>query len=97
QYERKILCGDTVLAFADKALKGCMVTDVLEDPERFKGKRLADPNEGVSYGRSTAMVMLRRDNGEPWIESVAHSGMSYSLRSVDGLDYEQVLWQGIRR
>ena len=69
---------------------------MLEDPKRFEGKRLADPNEGVSYGRSTAMVMLRRDNGEPWIKSFAHSGMSYSLQSEDGLDYEQLTWQKIR-
>ena len=96
KYERKILSGNIVLEFADKAMKGCSVADVLEDPKRFEGKRLADPNEGVNYGRSTAMVMLRRDNGEPWIKSFAHSGVSYSLQSEDGLDYEQLTWQKIR-
>jgi hypothetical protein len=97
QYERKLLSGDIVLQFVDKALKGCTVADVLEDPKRFEGKRLADPNEGVDYGRSTAMVMLRRDNGAPWIKSFAHGGMTHSLQSEDGLDYEQILWQNIRR
>jgi hypothetical protein len=97
QYERKILSGSFVLAFTDKNLKGTTVADVLEDPKRFEGKSLADPNEGVSYGRSTAKVLLRRDNGEPWIKSFAHSGTSYSLRSEDGLDYEQVLWQKIQK
>jgi hypothetical protein len=97
QYERQLLSGNIVLQFADKALKGCTVADVLDDPKRFEGKRLADPNEGVSYGRSTAIVMLRRDNGEPWIKSFAHGGISYSLRSEDGLDYEQILWENIRK
>ena len=97
QYERQLLSGNIILQFVDKALKGSTVTDVLEDPKRFEGKRLADPNEGVSYGRSTAIVMLRRDGGEPWIKSFAHGGMSYSLRSSDGLDYEQVLWKNIRK
>ena len=97
QYERKVLSGGIVLEFADKALKGCTVADVLEDPKRFERKRPADPNEGVDYGRSTAMVMLRRDNGAPWIKSFAHGGMTYSLQSEDGLDYEQILWQKIRR
>jgi hypothetical protein len=97
KYERRLLSGNIVLEFADKALKGCTVADVLEDPKRFEGKRLADPNEGVSYGRSTAMVMLRRDNGAPWIKSFAHGGISYSLQSEDGFNYEQIQWQNFRR
>jgi hypothetical protein len=73
---RGVLTADVVLPFADKELKGCTVSDVLADPERFNGRVLADPIEGVSYGRTTAMVMLRRSDGYPWIKSFAHGGMS---------------------
>ena len=53
-----MLLPDIVLEFFDKDLKGCTVGDVLKDPERFKDRALADPIEGVSYGRQTAKVML---------------------------------------
>ena len=76
---RGVLAVDAVLPFADKELEGCTVGDVLADPERFNGRVLADPIEGVSYGRTTAMVMLRRSDGYPWIKSFAHGGMSYTL------------------
>jgi putative DNA primase/helicase len=74
-----VLAVDAVLPFADKELEGCTVGDVLADPERFEHRVLADPIEGVSYGRTTAMVMLRRSDGYPWIKSFAHGGMSYAL------------------
>ena len=54
-----VLLPDIVLEFFDKELKGCTVGDVLKDPERFKDRALADPIEGVSYGRQTATVLLR--------------------------------------
>ena len=73
-----VLLPDIVLEFFDEDLKGCTVGDVLKDPERFKDRALADPIEGVSYGRQTAKVLLRRD-GQPWIKSFAHGGMNYTL------------------
>lgn len=76
---RGVLLPDVELFFVDKKLKGCTVGDVLNDPERFEKKALADPIEGTSYGRTTAMVMRRRDDGRPWIKSFAHGGVSYSL------------------
>ncbi len=76
-----MLLPEAVLEFADKELEGCTVADVLADPERFDGRVLADPIEGVSYGRTTAMVLLRRSDGQPWIKSFAHGGMSYTLES----------------
>ena len=78
---RGVLLPDLVLPFADKELEGCTVGDVLADPERFDGRVLADPIEGVSYGRTTAIVMLRRSDRHPWIKSFAHGGMSYTLES----------------
>ena len=78
-----VLLPDHVLEFFDKELKGCTVGDVLKDPERFKDRALADPIEGVSYGRQTAKVMLEYFlggyNGPPFINSFAHGGMRYTL------------------
>jgi hypothetical protein len=76
---RGVLLPDVVLEFVDKELKGATVADVLADPERFDNRALADPIEGPSYGRSAAMVLLRRNDGRPWIKSFAHGGLSYSL------------------
>ncbi len=72
---RGVLQAEDVLEFVDKKLEGCMVGDVLADPERFDGCVLADPIEGIPYGRTTAMVMLRRSDGHPWIKSFAHGGV----------------------
>ena len=46
-----VLRPDVVLPFDDQELAGCTVGDVLADPERFEGETLADPLEGVDYGR----------------------------------------------
>ena len=64
------------LEFTDPSLRGCTVGDVLAEPNKFKDKTLADPLEGVDYGRATAKVLLRRSDGMPWIKSFAHGGMS---------------------
>jgi hypothetical protein len=81
-----VLLPDVVLEFFDKELKGCTVGDVLKDPERFKDRALADPIEGVSYGRQTAKVMLGYFlgdyNGPPFINSFAHGGMRYTLATA---------------
>ena len=76
-----VLCKHIGLEFSDKQLKGATVGDVLDDPERFQNKSLADPIEGVAYGRTTAMVLLRRDHPYyPWIKSFAHGeARSFSL------------------
>ena len=71
-----VLSEHVVLEFSDRKFKGCTVGDVLSEPERFARASLADPIEGPNYksGRTTAMIMLRRDNGYPWIRSYAHGG-----------------------
>ena len=73
-----VLHPDVVLPFDDPDLAGCTVRDVLADPERFDGATLADPLEGVSYGRCVAKIMRRAD-GMPWIHSFAHGRMIYHL------------------
>src|SRR5262249_12980199 len=70
---------DIVLPFDDPELNGCTVGDVLADPERFEGETLADPLEGVAYGRCVAKIMRRAD-GTPWIHSFAHGRTIYALK-----------------
>jgi hypothetical protein len=74
-----VLRPDIVLPFDDPELAGCTVGDVLADPERFEGETLADPLEGVSYGRCVAKIMRRAD-GTPWIHSFAHGRTTYALK-----------------
>jgi len=74
-----ILLPDVVLPFDDDELAGCTVGDVLANPERFVGATLADPNEGVEYGRSCAKI-LRRSDGTVFINSFAHGRTVYHLK-----------------
>jgi hypothetical protein len=77
-----ILQPDVPLEFDDADLEGGTVADVLRDPDRFVGATLADPFEGIGYGRGKAKVM-RRPDGSLWIHSFAHGRTVYDLR----LDY----------
>jgi hypothetical protein len=54
------------------------VAEVLAHPDRFVGETLADPLEGVDYGRCKAKVM-RNDDGL-FIHSFAHGRAIYLLR-----------------
>ena len=74
-----VLRPDVELPFDDPDLAGCTVGDVLADPERFEGETLADPLEGVEYGRCKAKIMRRAD-GTPWIHSFAHGRTIYELK-----------------
>lgn len=51
------------------------VADVLADPERYIEKTLADPHEGVEYGRGTAI--LYKEPCGLWIKSFAHGETHY--------------------
>ena len=52
---------------------------MLANPECFEGETLADPLEGVAYGRCVAKIMRRAD-GTPWIHSFAHGRTIYELK-----------------
>ena len=52
---------------------------MLADPDRYVDETLADPMEGVDYGRCKAKV-LRGDDGTLFIHSFAHGRAFYSLR-----------------
>jgi hypothetical protein len=75
--EQGILTDDFVLQFDSVGKK--TVGDVLDNPKYFEDLTLADPLEGVSYGRGKAKVMLGFDE-LPWINSFAHGGVRYRLK-----------------
>jgi Protein of unknown function (DUF3987) len=83
---RGLLLPDVMLQFDDEELAGCTVGDVLKDPARFKGRTLADPIEGIEYGRRKAMVMVD-SHSTPWINSFAHGGIRYALMAEAPPDY----------
>ena len=74
-----VLRPDIVLPFDEPELAGCTVGDVLANPERFESETLADPLEGVAYGRCVAKIMRQAD-GTPWIHSFAHGRTIYVLK-----------------
>jgi hypothetical protein len=84
-----VLRPDVVLPFDDEELVGKTVADVLADPGRFEGATLADPLEGIEYGRCKARIM-RRPDGTCWINSFAHGRTVYELR-LDGRAARTVL------
>ena len=74
-----VLLPSIVLSFDDPDLEGMTVADVLADPAAFEGETLADPLEGIEYGRCKAQIMRRAD-GTPWIHSFAHGHTTYELK-----------------
>ena len=74
-----ILLPDVELQFDDPTIAVVKVAEVLDKPARYESQTLADPIEGVEYGRCKAKIMLRGD-GTPWIHSFAHGGASYELK-----------------
>jgi len=74
-----VLLPDIALPFDDEDLEGCTVAAVLANPGRFVDTTLADPLEGVEYGRGKAKIMRRAD-GTVWIHSFAHGRTDYELK-----------------
>jgi hypothetical protein len=74
---RGVLLPDVVLVLDDQTT--VTVADVLANPARSEGHTLADPTEGVEYGRATAKI-LRHADGTPWIRSFAHGLTNYTLK-----------------
>jgi hypothetical protein len=69
--EQRILLPSYLLWF--QAWGYVWVADVLADPEKFNGKRLADPEEGPDYMSQTPAI-VRVDGGDIWVDSFAHGG-----------------------
>ena len=88
-----VLLPHVVLPFDPGELQGMTAGDVLADPDRFVGATLADPLEGVEYGRGKAKVMQRAD-GTLWIKSFAHGRTTYELKH-DAASIEAALRAGV--
>jgi hypothetical protein len=79
QQTRGILLPDAPLPWDLKKFEGCTARDILANPAKFIGQTMADPLEGVAYGRCKAKVYQRRD-GSLIINSHAHGGKIYEIR-----------------
>ena len=77
-WSRGMLRPGATLDFDDPEIGTTAVADVLADPQRFDGETLADPIEGVAYGRNCAIVQSRPD-ASVQIYSFAHGGAFYRL------------------
>ena len=71
------------IEFDDPKLGICTVGDVLDDPDTYVGETLADPLEGVAYGRDKAKL-YRCSDGRLMINSFAHGGIKYRLAEGGG-------------
>jgi hypothetical protein len=76
-----ILYPELELEFDDTSLGTCTVAKVLDDPEPYLGKTLADPIEGKAYGRNKAMLFRGRDTNLK-IQSFVHGGIEYRLKEA---------------
>ncbi|HYU12536.1 MAG TPA: hypothetical protein VEK82_08165, partial [Stellaceae bacterium] len=79
---RGVLLPDIELPFDAPELAGKTVADVLTEPDKYIDETLADPLEGVGYGRNKAVV-IRRPDGSLFIHSFAHGRTVYDLK-IDG-------------
>lgn len=74
----KDICDAFILEFAHGEL--VTVADVVANHKKYDDKALADPIEGVAYGKATAKFYW--NNGKPFINSFAHGGAKYFLHST---------------
>jgi hypothetical protein len=75
-----VLLPSAILHFDNPKLGTRSVAEVMVEPLRYVGEPLADPNEGVEYGRTTAIV-YRDARGMPWVFSFAHGRTIYRIRA----------------
>ena len=77
----KELYAEFILDFADSKLRKVSVKQVLDNPQMFNGKSLADPIEGRTYGSTTAKFYW--NDGKPVINSLAHGQNTvYFLKTI---------------
>jgi hypothetical protein len=78
QWGKGVLRPSVIVEFDDPELGAVSVAAILADPDRYDGERLADPIEGVGYGRNCGIVQCHADGAH--IFSFAHGGAFYKLR-----------------
>jgi len=85
-----VLLPNVMLYFDDQAIGEVRVAQVLAEPDRYVGETLADPLEGVAYGRCKAKIMLHAD-GSLWIHSFAHgptvNELKYDAKAIQDILY----------
>lgn len=77
--EKGVLLPSVELVFDDGEFGTVTVGDVLADPGRFVGATLADPLEGIAYGRCKAKVMQNADLSL-FVNSFAHGHAVYDMK-----------------
>jgi hypothetical protein len=75
---RRTLSGLWSLQFDDDDLGVVTVDAIMADPARYDGETLADPIDGIEYGRGKARLFLN-DDGTIICNSFAHGGRSFRL------------------
>jgi hypothetical protein len=81
----------TVLIFDNQKLGTPTLATVLRDPVKYLKQGMADPLEGVAYGRGKAILYQRtKTDGSYFIKSFAHGGRIFELEGqknvVDDFD-----------
>jgi hypothetical protein len=89
-----ILLPALVLPFDDDNLAGKTVADVLADPAAFEGETLADPLEGIEYGRCKAMVMRREDHS--CRSDARYFATPRSAIQIDSYTFRLLFGEGLR-
>lgn len=72
----KDLYSDYLLEFTTGTVS---VEEVLNNPQKYDAKALADPIEGIAYGKTTAKFYWNNGHS-PCINSMAHGGCKYFLQ-----------------
>lgn len=72
----KTLTTDTLVTLS-RGSEALTVRELCENPNFYNNKSMADPIEGVAYGKTTAKFYW--NNGNPKISSMAHGGVVYRI------------------
>lgn len=76
--KNRVLYGDFVLHSENG--KTVTINELLKSPEKYNGTRFKDPLE-PDYGNGSFLAWVNLSVKEPYINSFAHGGLRYSLKS----------------
>lgn len=84
---------EVILTTPMRGKRSITVLDLLEDPQAFDGKPMADPVEGPGYGSQTAKFFA--NDGRPKINTMAHGGGLYDLSGYGPQDALAAVLSGL--
>jgi len=87
---------DVLLQFAAPELGTVAISDVLADPKRFVGRKMADPLDAPDYDPDCAML-LRNKRGRLYINSFAHGGRQYEIVADESAATEIVTFETVMK